>query len=388
MLVSIIWSDYQFVSFKRWVRVVGTFIMALMVLTEAKPYEAMQAILRRIIYVVIPFSFLLVKYFPRLGVSFGRWSGDAFYAGATLNKNTLGEICMLAIFFIVWGFVRRREGNDPARPKHQTLAEIAILALTAYLMKGPSGYGATSVSYSATSIVVLVAGLAAFFALRRLKTRIAYLGRVLCLTLLAIGLVTMFLNAFDLSPMALVAESVGRHANLTDRTDKIWAVLLPIAWQHPILGAGFGSFWIAPVPDLTLDVNEAHNGYLDVFIELGVVGLVLVFFIFVEYFKKAKQEFQVFFDWAAFRLSFLLIILLHNWSETTLLRSREILWNLLVLFLVVFPGDWVWRPVSTPSRVEDIPEELIEEMGRAGSPVPAKMGSGSATGAHGVTRPT
>ena len=78
----------------------------------------------------------------------------------------------------------------------------------------------------------------------------------------------------------------------------------------------------------------------------------------MEYFKKAKQEFQVFFDWAAFRLSFLLIILLHNWSETTLLRSREILWNLLVLFLVVFPGDWVWRPASAPAQVEVMPEEF------------------------------
>ena len=113
MLVSIVWSDYQFVSFKRWVRVAGTFIMAVMVLTEVQPYEAMQAILRRVIYVVIPFSFLLVKYFPKIGVFFGRWNGEPFYAGATINKNTLGEICMLAVFFLIWGFVRRRDGNDP-----------------------------------------------------------------------------------------------------------------------------------------------------------------------------------------------------------------------------------------------------------------------------------
>jgi len=358
MLVSILWSDYPFVSFKRWIRTAGTLIMALMVLTEASPYEAMQAIIRRVIYVVIPFSALLVKYFPRIGVAFGRWSGEPSYVGATLTKNTLGEICMLSVFFIIWFFVRRREGNDPGVTRHQTLAEIMILALTLFLMKGPTGYGATSLTYSATSIVVLLAGLATFFTLRRLKAHIAYLGRVICLALLGAGLIALLLNVLDISPVALVAKSVGRNANLTDRTDLIWAVLLPIAWKHPVLGLGYGAFWIAPVPDLTLDVNEAHNGYLDVFIELGVVGLVLLLFMFVEYFQKAKREFQHYFDWAAFRLSFLLIILLYNWTETTLLRSREILWNLLVVFLVVFPGDWVWWQVSVPAPVEELHPEL------------------------------
>jgi len=358
MLVSILWSDYPFVSFKRWIRTAGTLIMALVVLSEASPYEAMQAIIRRVIYVVIPFSALLVKYFPRIGIIFGRWDGLPFYAGATINKNTLGEICMLSVFFIVWSLVRRREGNDPGVTRHQTLAEIMILALTLFLMKGPSGYGATSLNYSATSLVVLLAGLATFFTLRRLKAHIAYLGRVICLALLGAGLIALLLNVLDISPVALVAKSVGRNANLTDRTDLIWAVLLPIAWKHPVLGLGYGAFWIAPVPDLTLDVNEAHNGYLDVFIELGVVGLVLLLFMFVEYFKKAKREFQGYFDWAAFRLSFLLIILLHNWTETTLLRSREILWNLLVLFLVVFPGDWVRRQVPVPAPVEELHSEL------------------------------
>ncbi len=358
MLVSIVWSDYPFVSFKRWTRTAGTFIMVLMVLTEASPYEAMQAIIRRVIYVVIPFSALLVKYFPSIGITFGRWSGEPLYAGATINKNTLGEICMLSVFFIIWGLVRRREGNDPGVARHQTLAEILILGMTFYLMKGPSGYGASSMTYSATSIVVLLAGLATFFTLRRLKAHIAYLGRVICLTLLGAGLVALLMNVLGISPVALVAESVGRNATLTGRADQIWNVLLPIAWQHPVLGLGYGAFWIAPVPDLTLDVNEAHNGYLDVFIELGVVGLVLLLFMFVEYFQKAKSEFQHYFDWAAFRLSFLLIILLHNWTETTLLRSREILWNLLVLFLVVFPGDWVWRQVPVPAPVEELHSEL------------------------------
>ena len=39
-----------------------------------------------------------------------------------------------------------------------------ILGMSFYLMKGPSGYGAGGATYSATSLVVLVVGMAAFFA--------------------------------------------------------------------------------------------------------------------------------------------------------------------------------------------------------------------------------
>jgi exopolysaccharide production protein ExoQ len=79
MLISILWSDFPFISLKRWVRTAGCSIMALVVLSEANPYEAMHAILRRTIYVVMPLSVVLVKYYPHLGVSFGRWSGQPSY---------------------------------------------------------------------------------------------------------------------------------------------------------------------------------------------------------------------------------------------------------------------------------------------------------------------
>ncbi|HEV7926175.1 MAG TPA: hypothetical protein VGR14_12510, partial [Verrucomicrobiae bacterium] len=40
MLVSILWSDFPYVSLKRWVKTAGTAVMALVVLSELEPYEA------------------------------------------------------------------------------------------------------------------------------------------------------------------------------------------------------------------------------------------------------------------------------------------------------------------------------------------------------------
>ena len=341
MLVSILWSDFVFVSFKRWIRTVGTMIMALVVLSESEPYEAMHSIIRRVLYIVIPLSAMLVKYYPGLGISFGRWSGQAMYTGATNNKNTLGEICSLWIFLFIWTIVVRRDEKNTAQAvKGETAFGFIVLFLALFLMKGPSGYGASAATYSASSIAVLVVGLAIFFTLRRFKSRLDQLGRVLVIMLVGAGLLAGTMDLLDISPTALIAGALGRKADLTGRADLIWPVLLPIAWQNPVLGAGYGSSWIKPVPGLTLDINEAHNGYLDVFLELGVAGLVLLALTVMMYLKKAMNEFPDNFHWAAFRISYLVMFLCHNWTETTLLRSREILWSLFVLFTVGYPHEW------------------------------------------------
>ncbi len=359
MLVSILWSDFPFVSFKRWVRTAGTAVMALVVLSEAEPEEALLALLRRTMYLVIPFSMLLVKYFPRLGVIFGRWSGEPQYAGVTLNKNTLGEVCMVALFLLIFTMVARRD-NKVAPVKGQTACELAMMAMIIFMMKGSSGYGVKTATYSATCIAALIVGLGVFFMIRHFRGRLGQLAGRLVLVAVVGGLVTATLFVLGLSPMAVVAGILGRKANLTDRSELIWPVLTPIAWQNPVLGLGYGAFWIKEVPGLTLDVNEAHNGYLDVFIELGVVGLILVALVVWMYFKKARNELEENFHWGAFRMSYLVIFLLHNWTETTWLRSRELLWSVFVVLAVVYPKEWTGPVDEERLLTEEEPLEVEE----------------------------
>jgi exopolysaccharide production protein ExoQ len=61
---SILWSDFPFIAFKRWIKVVGHSLMVLVVLSEPRPREAMRALFRRCGYMLIPASILLIKYFP------------------------------------------------------------------------------------------------------------------------------------------------------------------------------------------------------------------------------------------------------------------------------------------------------------------------------------
>ena len=68
--ISIAWSDFPFVAFKRWIKILGHPIMALIVLTEPDPKEAVIRLMKRCAYVVVPVSILFIKYYPELGRGF------------------------------------------------------------------------------------------------------------------------------------------------------------------------------------------------------------------------------------------------------------------------------------------------------------------------------
>ena len=62
-LVSVFWSDFPFISFKRWFRDLGNYLVILVVLSDPRPLEAVRALLRRLCYLLIPLSILLIKYY-------------------------------------------------------------------------------------------------------------------------------------------------------------------------------------------------------------------------------------------------------------------------------------------------------------------------------------
>src|SRR5579859_478443 len=74
-LMSVLWSDFAFISFKRWIRDFGNYLVILVVLSDTRPLEAVRTVLRRLCYLLIPLSILLIKYFPQIGKTYEFWSG-------------------------------------------------------------------------------------------------------------------------------------------------------------------------------------------------------------------------------------------------------------------------------------------------------------------------
>ena len=335
MFVSIFWSKMPGTSFFRWGRQFVAVVMAFVVLSEPFPYKAIVSILRRTAFILIPFSFLLIKYFPHYGVQYGRWSGIQTWIGVTMQKNGLGRLCIITSLFLIWSIIRRWKEKSIPFWNYQTYVEIVVLFITLWLLRGPKGE-----TYSATGYYALGAGLIAYLGFQLIKKlginlRIGVLKAIVAIIIIA-GTVSLFIGGSNLTSYATF---IGRDATLTGRTN-IWAALLPIAMQKPIVGNGFGGFW---VPRIRAEIaSEAHSGYLDVLIGTGFVGLFLVSMFLLSSCHKAHREQSHNYDWGTLWICYIIMAVVHNITETSI-DSFSTHLTAVILFFTVSSAYFVMR---------------------------------------------
>ncbi len=366
MFASVFWSDVPFLSLKRWTRELIALVMAFVVITEQDPRQAMLSLFRRTIYVLIPFSILLIKYFPMYGVMYGRWSGAPTWIGATLQKNSLGRLCVISAFFLIWTLVRRWRRRETAVRRYQTGIDMFMLFATLWLLKGP-GTGA----WSATAVASLAGGLAFFAFLLWIQKHRMQLGANTLTAIMALiiflGIVTFFVGG---STLGAFTSTLGRDETLTGRKE-IWTGLLPVAMQQPFLGSGFESFW-TPSAREAHDIGEAHSGYLEVVLNLGFAGILFVSMFLLSSGRKAQRMLARDHDWASLWICFLLMALLHNFTESSINSFTSHL-TAVLLFLAVSSTAVILRSSNAEREVngkmrgpEKSPEPLtVLSSGRA-----------------------
>ena len=110
---------------------------------------------------------------------------------------------------------------------------------------------------------------------------------------------------------------------------ELWQELLAMH-TNPIIGVGFESFWLGDRL-ATLAENhwwhptEAHNGYLETYLSMGIVGLVIVLGLIIATFRKARSELLRNFEFGSLRLGLLITIVLYNWTEAAF-KGLSLLW--------------------------------------------------------------
>lgn len=329
--VSILWSDFPDVSVKRWIKGVGSVVMVLVVLTDPNPIEAVRTVIRRCAYILIPLSVLFIKYFRHLGVIYSPWGGEPNLAGVATDKNALGRLCLVSGFFVfvhlltVW----RRDGSVSSGKKDILIDSSLLLVIAWLLLKIDSATAVGAFIVGASAYIVL-----GFPIIRENSWRFRVLAFVI------IPFLVILLQLFN--PIELVVEGLGRNMSLTDRTI-LWDDLLAMD-TSPLIGVGYGSFWLGERLEILWDKywwkpNEAHNGYLEVYLETGIIGLGLLMGVVLFAYRNIRKAFVVNYDYARVRLAFLVIVLLYNVTESAF-RGVTVMWFMFLLMAMEYPRSY------------------------------------------------
>jgi O-antigen ligase len=350
--ISIAWSDFPFIAFKRWTKILGHPIMALIVLTEPDFEEALRRLMKRCAYVVVPVSILFIKYYPQLGMSYDEWSGMQIIRGIAVGKNGLGADCLILGFFFFWHLLQtwRTERNTQRRNELWLIAGFLIGIL--YLLR--QAHSATSTICLLVAILIVV-----FIGIR--PTIKSFIGTYMLAALVLFVAVDL---AFGIS--GRLSESLGRGSTLTGRTE-LWAHCLEFQ-PNPILGAGFESFWLGERRDrIAAFFNKwrpagAHNGYLETYLNLGLIGLSILIGLLIATFWKIRLELFRNFEWGRFRLGFFAAVVLRAWTEKTFGTAAE-LWFVFYIIAMDYPRTHfaTARPSAWVARSEESKEFAYTE---------------------------
>jgi O-antigen ligase len=322
--ISITWSDFPFIAFKRWIKILGHPIMALIVLTDPDSKEALIRLMKRCAYVVVPVSILFIKYYPELGRGFSPWGG-AMNTGINTDKNMLGADLLILGYFFFWYLLQtwQSERSSWRRNELWLIAGFSIGIWWLFLQ-----------AHSATSNIALMVGILVVVFVGSRRTNKNFIGTYMLLAVVLLGAAEL---TFGIS--RLVSENLGRGSGLSGRTG-LWTALLELH-TNPILGTGFESFWLGERPRQLEGIfffipNEAHNGYLETYLTLGLVGVFLLVILFVATFWKIRLELFRNFEIGRYRLGFLAAVVLYNWTEAAF-RTLSPLWFVFYLIAMDYP---------------------------------------------------
>lgn len=236
-------------------------------------------------------------------------AGD--WRGIHSHKNVTGGICAVGLFTFLYMWKQTRS---------RYVIPLLLLLTVVFLLN----------SHSKTSLglvpVALVLGGAISIFHQSLYVRIAA-GLTLVLAIIGVGVyynkIADYIYLLD-DPSALTGRS------------QIWPILFRYYLDHPLLGAGYGSFWSIG-PDSPINqyasgwivsfLTHAHNGYIDILVQTGLSGLILTVLALIVVPLYALCTIRFSSEYLRWYLSTLLVFgLLHNLLETSLLDRLNPVW--------------------------------------------------------------
>jgi exopolysaccharide production protein ExoQ len=302
--ISLAWSTAPGLTVRRSIFLLGSALLGIY-LGERFSAEQMLRWLAEALCILIAASMLLYFISPSFVIDYAAYDGA--WKGLTNNKNTFGWYMSLAVAVLVL-----------ARFRHfRWLRYVFLLAAAVLLL----------LSRSATSLVGCVLMVSIIPLWRVIRARAKTRRLVYAVMWAAIGTGVYLVWA----EQELLFRFLGRDSSFTGRTD-LWALVLPAIAKHPIVGYGYGAFWSGMNNEL-LNIHiaskwlpmGAHNGYLELCLAFGMLGLPVLFYVLWRSFRMATDYMKANEGWSSlWPMTYLLLFLFHNLFESHLLETRSL----------------------------------------------------------------
>lgn len=323
--VSILWSDYPLVSFKRWFKAMGNLVMVLIILSETNPFEAVKIIIKRIGYILIPLSIVLIKFYPALGRTYHSHTGELFITGVTTNKNSLGQLCLvcgLTLFCELLSTWRNKEKTITTK----TLLQISIFIMILWLLINVD---------SATSLLCFIIGVCTFIGLEMfLKNKnVQHLNLYVGIIIFSLSIALLISHNIIISSIV----NVTGHANTFWGRTLLWQDLIAMS-NAPLIGTGYDSFWLGDRIVILWEEygwhpTQAHNGYVETFIDIGLVGLCLLLIVIFSAYRNIKKRLLSDVEFGKYCMAFLVVVLLFNVMEAAF-KGLYLIWFIFLVTVV------------------------------------------------------
>jgi O-antigen ligase len=333
-LLSAFWSDYPDLTFRRGLAFVFTLAITLGIAASIANLRECHTILFAVTTAVILFNLLGVALWP------GQAIAPDGVQGLYSQKNQAGMVAMIAVIIAATWTMGAECRASVLKGLAATGVALAFLVVT----RSKTSMGLTAVALAFCGLFLLA---------QRIGPRFVLLASAALALLLAGGVGLFILSDFDLGRMLGLF--------LTDTTftgrDDLWSFAWRTSLERPWLGHGYGAFWdVGEINDPLSKmepgtwlgdvdkgglINEAHNGYLELMLVIGVPAMILAVAVIVIGLCNAIQRLLAAparGDKALFLMIALMLFahLWHNVTESTLfMRSSPFFMLILLLLLTV-----------------------------------------------------
>jgi len=312
-LLSTVWSPLPAVTFKRAAQLCGLVMMGMSIQLAPRPLHLLVKYMLYPLMGILVLSLLIVITNPAIGIDYelgGAWRG------AVSQKNELGQVAAIAI--LLWQVHACQE-----RVSLKILIPSILFCFFMLVM-----------SKSSTSMIATIITSSVFHLLRKRHVNSSYALTRIGLTILCLLLLAVYVFYMQESRMptwqeasAPIAGIFGKGTDLTGRTE-IWELIWVEIRRHWIVGLGYGSFWLGPnslsqfiIDALNWIPLQSHNGYLDILNEQGIIGLALTILTLLTQARYLTILFHKDRIQTAFWSAMLLILIIINFSESSLFRG-------------------------------------------------------------------